>query len=92
MRRIISKPGDAMTERQAAIVAYMREHLVEHQRPPTLREIGQRFGIKSPNGVMAHIAALVGKGRLLCSRRGERHLHYRLAGVRVVIEDLEGQG
>ena len=30
--------------------------------PPTIREIGLHFGIKSPNGVAYHLAALEKKG------------------------------
>ena len=31
-------------------------------RRPTVREIGEQFGIKSPNGVMCHLRALERKG------------------------------
>jgi SOS-response transcriptional repressor LexA len=37
---------------------------------PTIREIGQQFGIRSPNGVMCHVKALMRKGAIV--RRAAR--------------------
>ncbi len=55
-----------LTERQAEIFSFIKEK-IKKQETPTIREIGTRFGIKSPNGVMCHLKALERKG--LISRR-----------------------
>ena len=60
--------GPILTSRQAAIYEFIVEK-VELGIPPTVREIGTRFGIRSPNGVMCHLKALEKKGVI------ERHAH-----------------
>lgn len=52
----------ALTDRQAEVYAYIREHLERKGYPPSVREIGEHFEIKSPNGVMCHLKALERKG------------------------------
>jgi hypothetical protein len=52
------------TERQKELLKYMLTFQREHGYPPTLREIGAKFGIKSTNAVSCHIAALVRRGFL----------------------------
>lgn len=49
-----------LTTRQAAILAFVGEHFAATACWPTVREIGDRFGIVSPNGVIA----LLRKGQL----------------------------
>lgn len=56
-----------LTARQAEILDFIRDFTRREQMPPTLREIGRNFGIRSTNGVADHLAALERKGRL---RRG----------------------
>ncbi len=51
-----------LTARQEAILSYIKESLQEKGFPPTLREIGDFFGIKSTNGVNDHLVALEKKG------------------------------
>lgn len=53
---------DSLTERQREIYDFVREKIVNRGYGPTVREIGTRFGIKSPNGVMCHLKALEKKG------------------------------
>lgn len=53
-----------LTTRQAAILAFVGEHFAATACWPTVREIGDRFGIVSPNGVMCHVKALLRKGQL----------------------------
>lgn len=55
------KTGPTMTSRQSAIYDFLVEQIAQGV-PPTVREIGKRFGIKSPNGVMCHLKALEKKG------------------------------
>jgi SOS-response transcriptional repressor LexA len=57
-------PAKPLTEKQQAIFDFIRRTTYLDQRPPTVREIGDHFGIRSPNGVLAHLQALVKKGRL----------------------------
>lgn len=47
-----------LTPRQAEILSYIREHITAKGYPPTVREIGRRFGIKTTNGVTCHLKAL----------------------------------
>lgn len=52
-----------MTQRQAEIFAYLQD-CQRKSRIPSIREIGQQFGINSPNGVMCHLRALEKRGLL----------------------------
>jgi repressor LexA len=52
----------ALTPRQREIYDFIREKIEKRGYPPTVREIGEHFDIKSPNGVMCHLNALVKKG------------------------------
>jgi SOS-response transcriptional repressor LexA len=51
-----------LTNRQREIYQFIREAIGRRGYGPTLREIGQRFDIESPNGVMNHLKALQNKG------------------------------
>jgi len=74
-----------MTARQLAIVRFMKRHLVEYQRLPTIREIALEFGIRSPNGVAAHLRALIRHG--VISRFEKQHASkYRLNGIVIRLE------
>jgi repressor LexA len=57
-----------LTERQEKILAFIKKSIHEQGYPPTIREIGEHFGIRSTNGVNDHLKALERKGYLL---RGE---------------------
>jgi repressor LexA len=59
-----------LTERQREIYDFIREKIESRGYGPTVREIGDNFGIKSPNGVMCHLKALEKKGLI---NRHERH-------------------
>jgi repressor LexA len=57
--------GDQMvTERQRAILDYLRGFVDEHGYPPTVREIGEAVGLRSPSTVHAHLAQLERAGQL----------------------------
>lgn len=51
-------PTEGLTPKQAQIYLFIHSQIVATHRPPTVREIGVHFGIKSPNGVMCHLKAL----------------------------------
>ena len=54
--------GVEMTPRQAAVLDYIRSYIQDRCRPPTYRVIMGHFGMKSPNGIMVHLKALIKKG------------------------------
>ncbi|MGB0888907.1 MAG: hypothetical protein ACPGWS_01365 [Solirubrobacterales bacterium] len=53
-----------VTTRQKGVLEYVRGYIAQHRRSPTIREIGDHFGIRSPNGVICHLKALRKKGLL----------------------------
>lgn len=53
-----------LTRRQGEIVEFIGEQLRSAGTSPTVREIGQRFGIASPGAVRNHVDALLKKGAL----------------------------
>ena len=55
---------DALTKRQQEILDFISGSINDRGYPPTLREIGFHFGIKSTNGVNDHLKALEKKGHL----------------------------
>ncbi len=57
-----------LTERQKEIYEFIRGKIESRGYGPTVREIGQAFEIRSPNGVMCHLKALEKKG--LIKREG----------------------
>lgn len=56
--------ADALTQRQREILDFISASIVERGFPPTLREIGEHFHIRSTNGVNDHLKALEKKGHL----------------------------
>ncbi|HVV86113.1 MAG TPA: transcriptional repressor LexA [Kofleriaceae bacterium] len=55
---------DMLTDRQQQILDFIAESINARGFPPTLREIGEHFGIRSTNGVNDHLKALEKKGYL----------------------------
>ncbi len=53
-----------LTSRQRDVLQFIRDQIASRGHPPTIREIGSKFGIRSTNGVRSHIAALIKKGFL----------------------------
>ncbi len=57
--------GDrALTDRQRLVLEYICNSIDDRGYPPTLREIGNKLGIRSTNGVNDHLRALERKGYL----------------------------
>src|SRR5438105_352631 len=56
--------ADQLTQRQREILDFISASIVERGFPPTLREIGEHFSIRSTNGVNDHLKALEKKGHL----------------------------
>jgi repressor LexA len=53
---------EALTKKQRQVYEYIREKIQSRGYGPTVREIGEQFDIRSPNGVMCHLKALEKKG------------------------------
>ena len=58
-----------LTDRQAEILAFITDFIRSNGYGPTIREIGDEHGIRSPNGVVGTLRALERKGLI---RRNER--------------------
>lgn len=68
-----------LTARQRNILEFLASFLADNGYPPTVREVGSFFGIKSTNGVSDHLRALERKGYISRSdgqSRGLRLLKY----------------
>jgi repressor LexA len=61
---MFAEGGQMVTERQRAILDYLRGFVEEHGYPPTVREIGEAVGLRSPSTVHAHLAQLERAGLL----------------------------
>ncbi len=60
---------EALTERQEELLNYIKDHILIHGYPPSIREMCDHMGIRSTNGVNDHLKALVRKGYI--SRAGQ---------------------
>jgi repressor LexA len=64
IEHMFAEGGHMVTERQRAILDYLRGFVDEHGYPPTVREIGEAVGLRSPSTVHAHLAQLERAGLL----------------------------
>lgn len=62
----------ALTPRQKEVFEFIKERIRQTNRPPTLREIGQRFEITSTNGVRSILSALSKKNYIVRSPKLSR--------------------
>ena len=76
--------ADALTQRQKEILDFISSSIVERGFPPTLREIGEHFNIRSTNGVNDHLKALEKKGHL-------RREDLKSRAMRPVLPDGSGE-
>jgi repressor LexA len=63
---------EQLTSRQQAIYDLIKDMIINRGYGPTVREIGDHFGIRSPNGVMCHLKALEKKGYIFRSPNKSR--------------------
>ena len=70
-----------LTDRQRRVYELIRDLILNRGYGPTVREIGEAFGIKSPNGVMCHLRALERKGWI-------KRDHYLSRGITLVAEPV----
>jgi repressor LexA len=61
-----------LTAKQRQIYEFIKEKIESRGYGPTVREVMHAFGIKSPNGVMCHLNALVNKGCILRQGKSAR--------------------
>lgn len=83
-RRISDGGALALTEIERKILDFMVQYLRTNTYQPSIREIGERFGIKSTKTVSEHLQALADKGFL------ERDPS-RSRGVKILGVDLSAQ-
>lgn len=62
----------ALTEKQRAILEFVRDYIAEHAYPPAIRDVCDKFGFASPNGAVCHIKALRQKGYLEPEPEGDK--------------------
>ena len=53
---------ESLTKRQEEILNYLKEFMVSHGYPPTVREIGKDLGLSSPATIHTHLNNLAKKG------------------------------
>lgn len=53
---------EELTKRQDEILQYIKEYIVSHGYPPTVREIGKDLGVSSPATIHTHLSKLEEKG------------------------------
>ena len=66
--------SDELSSRQAEILAYIEEYIRQYRRPPTNREIGTQFGIRSTGHVDYHLRALETHGFITREQRRSRSI------------------
>lgn len=55
-------PRAKLSKRQAMVLSYVEQSILERGFPPTIREIAKHMNIRSTNGVTDHLKALERKG------------------------------
>ena len=56
---------EKLTRRQDDVLKYIKEFMVSHGYPPTIREIGSALGISSPATIHSHLKGLEDKGFII---------------------------
>jgi repressor LexA len=77
-------PTSDLTDRQREVLDFISGSINKCGYPPTLREIGTHFGIRSTNGVNDHLRALEKKGYLQREDLKSRALRPLLASSQTV--------
>lgn len=53
---------DDLTKKQGEVLKFVKEFMVSHGYPPTVREIGEALGLSSPATTHSHLKGLEEKG------------------------------
>ncbi|HUJ18535.1 MAG TPA: transcriptional repressor LexA [Nitrospirota bacterium] len=80
-----------ITKRQQDILDFIRTTIAGRGMPPTIREIGAKFGIRSTNGVDGHLSALEARGLIRRDRGKSRGILLRPADRTTVSIPLLGR-
>lgn len=75
-----------LTDRQARVLAFIREHIARTGYPPTRVDIARELGFRSPNAAEEHLRALERKGAIEMTPGRSRGL--RLPATEPVAEGL----
>ena len=87
---LMMKTGN-LTPRQREIYEFVKDNIMNRGYGPTVREIGDEFGIKSPNGVMCHLKALEKKGLITREPNLSRAIQLADKPQRKTAVDIRGQ-
>lgn len=79
-----------LTKRQKEILRHLTRSIQKEGYPPSIREIGEALGIKSPRGVVGHLEALEKKG-YLSRERGARTIRINWGQVGAKLEPPQSQ-
>jgi SOS-response transcriptional repressor LexA len=82
------KGSTVLTPKQEAIYKYIRSRILSGDPAPTVREIGEEFGIRSPNGVMCHLKAIEKKGHIVRDDNLSRAIRLPGASAIEVLRDI----
>lgn len=87
--------GVTLTQRQQDMLDFIADYTRTHGYCPTIREIAEAFGIKSPNGVICTLKALEKKGKLHREHSLSRSItltegDYRDARIQRLVSYIEG--
>jgi repressor LexA len=63
-----------LTSKQTAILKFIHSKIADEGRPPTIREIGQRFGFRSTGTTRDHLTSLSKKGYIKLSPKQARSI------------------
>ena len=80
-----------LTPRQREIYEFLKDKILNRGYGPTVREIGNEFGIRSPNGVMCHLKALEKKGLITREAHMSRAIQLSDKPSRATSVDMLGQ-
>jgi repressor LexA len=93
----VATEATPLTDRQAEVFALIYSAAAGNRPSPTIREIGEAVGVRSPNGALSLIRPLIRKGYVAYDRNRSRS--YRplrtpdgrpIVGFRPVIAGEEG--
>lgn len=81
----MANSGSDLSERQQAILNFIRDFSIKSKYPPTVREIGQHVGISSTSVVSYNLSQLERKG--LIERDPEKSRGIKLVGDSVILDN-----
>ena len=79
-----------LSEKQRAVLRFIREFIEENEYAPSFREIARAFGLKSLSTIHKHIQSLIRKGHLEMEERGARSLALPKSGEKLIAVPIVG--